>query len=141
MKHIQLYVVAVAISSSSALYALAGYGEAPRAKIAVAARARTRTGAPTVAAANTTTKVATTTFDPEKAWTELGCIGCHGDDGVYSDEITSALGKPVDEVGSWIRHAPELKPGTEMPYFADRIDEPSSVLLARWVQDLAAHRK
>ena len=78
-------------------------------------------------------------FDPATAWTELGCVGCHGDDGVYRDEVKGALGKPVDQVARWIRNAPSIKPGTEMPCFEARIDTPRSEALAAWVLDRAAH--
>jgi len=78
-------------------------------------------------------------FDPATAWTELGCVGCHGDDGVYRDEVKGALGKPVDQVARWIRNAPSIKPGTEMPCFEAIIDAPRSVALAAWVLDRAAH--
>jgi mono/diheme cytochrome c family protein len=79
-------------------------------------------------------------FDPARAWVDLGCIGCHGDDGIYRDEIRGGLGKPVDAVARWIRNAPSIKPHTDMPRFEDRIDEADSVALARWVLELAARR-
>lgn len=78
-------------------------------------------------------------FDAAKAFNELGCVGCHGDDGIYRDEIKGAIGKPVDQVARWIRNAPSIKPDTDMPSFATAIDEPDSVVLAAWMQDRAAH--
>ena len=128
---IHLALVPLALSMSLALSAIAGHGEKPRARVAVSPDSH----------AHPSTHIVASTFDPGRAWVDLGCIGCHGDDGVYSDEIAGALGKPVDQVAHWIRNAPATKPGTEMPDFAARIDEPNSVVLARWVQDLAAHRK
>lgn len=78
-------------------------------------------------------------FDPAKAFESLGCSDCHGDDGVYRDEIKGAIGKPVDAVARWIRNAPSIKPGTDMPSFQGQIDEPSSIELAKWMQNRAAH--
>jgi mono/diheme cytochrome c family protein len=80
-------------------------------------------------------------FDPSKAFNDLGCVGCHGDDGVYRDEIKGALGKPVDQVARWIRNAPSIKADTDMPSFQGAIDEPDSKLLAGWMLDRAAHLK
>jgi mono/diheme cytochrome c family protein len=138
---IRVALIALALSTSSAFFAMAGHGEKPRAQNTVAAPARAHIAVSPVVVEHTTTRIVASTFDPAKAWVDLGCIGCHGDDGVYSDEIAGALGKPLDQVGRWIRNAPTIKPGTEMPYFASRIDETNSVALARWVQELAAHRK
>jgi mono/diheme cytochrome c family protein len=72
-------------------------------------------------------------FTPEQAWSSLGCVGCHGDDGIFREEILGALGKPVEQVARWIKNAPSIDPDTDMPSFDDVIDEPESVLLARWV--------
>jgi mono/diheme cytochrome c family protein len=78
-------------------------------------------------------------FDPAKAFVSLGCSGCHGDDGIYRDEIKGAIGKPVDQVARWIRNAPSIKPDTDMPNFEKLIDVPNSVALAGWVMDRAGH--
>jgi mono/diheme cytochrome c family protein len=90
-----------------------------------------------------TTKLAaalpTPAFDPAKAFNDLGCSGCHGDDGIYRDEIKGAIGKPVDQVARWIRNAPSIKPDTDMPNFENAIDAPNSAALAAWVMDRAAH--
>jgi mono/diheme cytochrome c family protein len=89
--------------------------------------------------AQKTARVAVPAFDPAKAFNDLGCSGCHGDDGIYRDEIKGALGKPVDQVARWIRNAPSIKPGTDMPSFESVIDAPNSSALAHWVMDRAAH--
>jgi mono/diheme cytochrome c family protein len=81
----------------------------------------------------------TPAFDAAKAFNDLGCSGCHGDDGIYRDEIKGALGKPVDQVARWIRNAPSIKPDTDMPNFENVIDTQNSVALAGWVMDRAAH--
>jgi len=91
------------------------------------------------AAAHKAVRLAAPAFDPAKAFNDLGCSGCHGDDGIYRDEIKGALGKPVDQVGRWIRNAPSIKPDTDMPNFENVIDTPNSVALATWVMDRAAH--
>lgn len=127
-----LALVAVAVSSTWAITAMADH---------VAAPARTRRAVTPDALAPAATHIVASTFDPAKAWVDLGCIGCHGDDGFYTDEIKGAIGKPVDQVARWIRNAPRIKPGTDMPDFAPTIDETNSVLLAGWVQDLASQRK
>ena len=138
---LHLALVAVAVSTTSAITAMADYGATPRAKVAVATAAHAKGTVAVDAPARAATDIVASTFDPAKAWVDLGCIGCHGDDGVYTDEIKGALGKPVDQVARWIRNAPRIKPGTDMPDFAPSIDETNSVLLARWVQDLASQRK
>ena len=138
---IHLALVAVAVSTSSAITAMADHGTKPRAKLAVAAPARTKGAVTPDAPSRSTTHIVASTFDPAKAWVDLGCIGCHGDDGVYTDEIKGAIGKPVDQVARWIRNAPRIKPGTDMPDFAPSIAETTSVLLAGWGQDLASQRK
>jgi mono/diheme cytochrome c family protein len=138
---IHLALVAVAVSSTWAITAMADHGTKPRAKLAVAAPARTQGAVTPDAPARAATHIVVSTFDPAKAWVDLGCVGCHGDDGVYTDEIKGAIGKPVDQVARWIRNAPRINPGTDMPDFAPRIDETDSVLLAGWVQDLASQRK
>jgi mono/diheme cytochrome c family protein len=78
-------------------------------------------------------------FDAAKAFVNLGCSDCHGDDGVYRDEIKGSIGKPVDAVARWIRNAPSIKPGTDMPSFQGQIDEQSSIELAKWMQNRAEH--
>jgi mono/diheme cytochrome c family protein len=80
-------------------------------------------------------------FDPARAFNDLGCVGCHGDDGVYRDEIKGAIGKPVDQVASWIRNAPSIKPDTDMPSFFGAINERDSKVLAGFMLDRAAHLK
>lgn len=82
---------------------------------------------------------ATPPFDPSKAFVDFGCSGCHGDDGIYRDEIKGAIGKPVDQVARWIRNAPSIRPGTDMPSFETVIDESKSIALAGWVMDRATH--
>src|SRR6185503_15728127 len=82
--------------------------------------------------ANNAAALPTPAFDPAKAFDDLGCSGCHGDDGIYRDEIKGALGKPVDQVARWIRNAPSIKPDTDMPNFENVIDAQNSVALAGW---------
>ena len=78
-------------------------------------------------------------FDAGRAFVDLGCSGCHGDDGIYKDEIKGALGKRPEDVARWIRNAPSIKPDTDMPSFDGKIDEAGSLVLARWMQERAAH--
>lgn len=78
---------------------------------------------------------------PEQLFTQLGCMICHGPQGIYRDKIKQSIGKPVAETARWIRNPEAVKPGTQMPTFASLIDEPTSVALARWVQEYAAARK
>ncbi len=84
---------------------------------------------------------ASETAEPEKLWQGLGCVACHGDGGIYRDKIKASVGRPAVEVARWIRNAQELKPGTQMPTFADLIDEPRARVLAEWVQQRAATMK
>jgi len=101
-----------------------------------AAAAKARHSAPARAATP-----ARPAFDAAKAFVDLGCVGCHGDEGIYRDEIKGAIGKPVDQVGRWIRNAPSIKPNTDMPNFENVIDQPNSEALAAWVLNLAARRE
>lgn len=75
--------------------------------------------------------------EPSVLWNQLGCTGCHGDNGVYRDEITGAIGKPVDAVARWIQDAPSIKPDTMMPSFKGAITEADARELAAWVQERA----
>jgi mono/diheme cytochrome c family protein len=121
-------VAATALIAGGGLVRAAEKQEAQKPRVVISSRpAKTAAALPTPA------------FDPAKAFNDLGCSGCHGDDGIYRDEIKGALGKPVDQVGRWIRNAPSIKPDTDMPNFENVIDAPNSVALAGWVMDRAAH--
>jgi hypothetical protein len=122
-------LVALALSSSTTISAMARHtntDSGPAVRPEKAPRHATVAAAPA--------------YDPARAWVDLGCIGCHGEDGIYRDEIQGGLGKPVEAVARWIRNAPSIKPQTDMPNFEGRIDGRDSVALARWVLDLAAQR-
>jgi mono/diheme cytochrome c family protein len=129
-----------ALPALSALVLLAGF-------VSTRAIARAETAAVQRVATPAVTKVAPPhavapskpAFDPSHAFVDLGCVGCHGDDGVYRDEIKGALGKPVEQVARWIRNAPSIDPHTEMPSFQNAIDVPDSLVLAAFMQNRAAH--
>jgi mono/diheme cytochrome c family protein len=78
------------------------------------------------------------TADAEAFFTQLGCIGCHGEGAAFHDEINGARGKPVDALARWIRNAPSVKPDTMMPSFIRMLDEPQARALAEWVQQRVA---
>lgn len=75
--------------------------------------------------------------EPSVLWNQLGCAGCHGENGVYRDEITGAIGKPVEAVARWIKDAPSIKPDTMMPSFKGAIADADARELAAWVQERA----
>jgi mono/diheme cytochrome c family protein len=79
--------------------------------------------------------------DPEKLFTQLGCVACHGETGLYKEKIKQSIGKDVAEVARWIRHPEQIRPGTQMPTFADLLDEKRALALATWVQARAAAMK
>jgi cytochrome c553 len=76
--------------------------------------------------------------EPTALWTQLGCTGCHGENGFYKEKIKGAIGKPVDAVARWIQNAPSIKPDTMMPSFKGAISDSDSRALAAWVQERAA---
>ncbi len=78
---------------------------------------------------------------PEQLFTQLGCIACHGEAAPFRAKIRQCIGKPVDETAKWIRHPEVTKPGTQMPTFAELVDEPTARGLAEWVQKYAANQK
>ena len=76
--------------------------------------------------------------DAQALWNRVGCCDCHGEGGPYEEKIKGALGKPVGDVAKWIRNAPSIKPDTDMPRFADVLQEPQALALAQLVQARAA---
>jgi mono/diheme cytochrome c family protein len=128
-KPITFILVAVAaVVAGGGLVSAAERHSAPSPRVAATARPAPKA-----------TQLPAPAFDAAKAFNDLGCSGCHGDDGIYRDEIKGAIGKPVDQVARWIRNAPSIKPETDMPNFENVIDAPNSVALASWVMDRAAH--
>jgi mono/diheme cytochrome c family protein len=81
---------------------------------------------------------ATTETDPEKLFSALGCVGCHGPSAPFHDKIKRAASEEVDYLAKWIRDAPSLKPGVQMPTYARLLDEGRAKTLAGWVKKYAA---
>lgn len=77
---------------------------------------------------------ASESMDPAVLWSALGCNACHGAGAPYAAKIAGAKDKPTEEVARWIRHAPEVKPGTQMPTFAALINDAQAQALAEWVK-------
>lgn len=83
---------------------------------------------------------ASDTKDPELLWSRVGCVACHGERAPFADKLAAAKDKPVEEIARWIRHAQELKPGTQMPTFAAVLTEAQALALAEWVKQRQALR-
>jgi mono/diheme cytochrome c family protein len=75
---------------------------------------------------------------PEKLFSSLGCVSCHGPNKDFADRLKNAAGKPVTEVAKWIRNPESFKPGTMMPTYATLLDDGQALELARWVQQKGA---
>lgn len=76
---------------------------------------------------------------PEQLFTQLGCVSCHGKGARFQAMLKRAKDKPAVEVARWIRNPEAIVPGTQMPTYAELIDETQAVALAAWVQEQAAH--
>jgi mono/diheme cytochrome c family protein len=72
--------------------------------------------------------------DPAVLFTQLGCIGCHGEGAAFHEEIKGAKGKSVDALARWIRDAPSIDPDTIMPSFKGVLDESRARAVAEWVK-------
>jgi cytochrome c551/c552 len=72
--------------------------------------------------------------DPAALFSRLGCTLCHASGARYHDRIVKAAGKPEQELAKWIRNPEQFVPGTAMPTYASLVDEPTALLLARWIR-------
>lgn len=70
-------------------------------------------------------------------YAELGCRLCHGWKAPFDARIRAAANKPMSSVAEWIRNPQQFKPSTQMPTFADLIDESQALSLAEWLQKSA----
>ncbi|AKJ01170.1 cytochrome c [Archangium gephyra] len=75
---------------------------------------------------------------PEQLFNQLGCVGCHAEGARYRAVLKRSLEKPTAEVARWIRNPEASAPGTQMPTYAQLLDESQAMSLAAWVQQLAA---
>jgi mono/diheme cytochrome c family protein len=80
---------------------------------------------------------ATADADPEQMFRSFGCIACHGPGAPFRDKLVRGAKKEVGELAKWIRDAPSVRPGVQMPSFSELIDEPRATALAAWVQNYA----
>lgn len=74
-------------------------------------------------------------LDPMEAYERYGCSACHAPGATYRDQITSATGKPVEQLAEWIRNPEKSRPGTLMPSFAAVMTEAEARELAQWVSE------
>ncbi|WP_257460056.1 c-type cytochrome [Archangium lipolyticum] len=72
--------------------------------------------------------------DPAALFARLGCTLCHAPGARYHDRIVKAASKPEQELAKWIRNPEQFVPGTSMPTYASLIDEPTALMLARWIR-------
>lgn len=76
---------------------------------------------------------------PEVLFVQLGCTLCHGEGAKYRGKLKQSRGKSSEEVARWIRNPESIIPGTQMPTYAQLLDEPQAASLAAWVQQQAAN--
>jgi cytochrome c1 len=72
--------------------------------------------------------------DPAQLFVKLGCQLCHAPGAQYHDRIAQAASKPEQDLAKWIRNPELFKKGTAMPSYASLIDEPTALVLARWLK-------
>ncbi len=75
---------------------------------------------------------------PEQLFAQLGCNACHAEGARYRTMLKRSVSKPVEEVARWIRNPEATAPGTQMPTYAELLDEAQATSLAAWVQKQAA---
>lgn len=71
---------------------------------------------------------------PAELYAQLGCRLCHGWKAPFDARVREASTKPVSAVASWIRNPQQFKPGSQMPTFADLVDESQALALAEWLR-------
>lgn len=72
--------------------------------------------------------------DPAALFSRLGCTLCHAPGARYHDRIVKAAGKSEQDLAKWIRNPEQFVPGTTMPTYASLIDEPTALVLAKWIR-------
>ena len=71
---------------------------------------------------------------PEKLFTDLGCVACHGEGRPFAPRLANARDKPAETVAVWILDPQKINPGTVMPSFAGRLSTTEALALARWIK-------
>lgn len=72
--------------------------------------------------------------DPAALFAKLGCTLCHAPGARYHERITQAVGKSEQDLAKWIRNPEKFVPGTAMPTYASLVDEPTALVLAKWIK-------
>jgi mono/diheme cytochrome c family protein len=75
---------------------------------------------------------------PEQLFSSLGCEFCHGANRQFSGKLKNAVGKAPEDVAKWIRNPEAFKPGTQMPSYAELLNDGQALKLAEWVQQRPA---
>ena len=76
---------------------------------------------------------ANTARTPEQLFSHLGCVACHGPDGIYAARLVHARGKPAEVIARRILNPERSDPGTRMPTYAGRISMEDALALANWI--------
>jgi mono/diheme cytochrome c family protein len=71
---------------------------------------------------------------PEQLFFSLGCKACHGPGSAYASLLVTARNKPAEEIARWILHPEQMRPGTMMPGYAQRLSQEQALALARWIK-------
>ncbi len=79
------------------------------------------------------------TMMPEARFRQLGCVGCHGKGAPHAGALARARDKSAEELARWIRNPERFVPGTQMPTYAELLDEPGALELATWVKTGGPH--
>jgi mono/diheme cytochrome c family protein len=70
---------------------------------------------------------------PAELFARLGCPSCHGEGAPHRDKLRQASGKSRAEVAAWIRNPQRFRPDTQMPTYAEIVDDAQAATLADWL--------
>lgn len=71
---------------------------------------------------------------PAELYAQLGCRICHGWSAPFDQRIRLSSTKSPETVARWIRDAQSLRPGSQMPSYAEVIDDAQALALAEWLR-------
>lgn len=72
--------------------------------------------------------------DAAALFSKMGCALCHARGARYHDRLAKASARSEQDLARWIRNPEQFVPGTAMPTYASLLDEPSALMLARWLR-------
>lgn len=78
---------------------------------------------------------------PEEIFASLGCRVCHGWRPPFDRRLRAGMSQPTAQIARWIRNPQMYRPNTNMPTFADSLDESQALTLAEWLQKVAVKKE